>query len=363
MQYTIERHSGERAYMQLFYQMRSDILDGTLSFGSRLLSKRALASELDISVVTVEHAYMLLADEGYIEARPRSGFFVCFGGGFSPLSQMRRASLEDMQAADSAPQDFPFSVLAKTMRRVLSEYDRKILVKSPNCGCKELRLAISAWLRRSRGLNIKPEQIIIGSGAEYLYGLIVQLFGRKSPFALEDPCYEKIRRIYEVNGASCQMLKMGEDGIESSALEFCNAHVLHVTPFHSYPSGVTATAAKRREYASWANRNGAYIVEDDYDAEFASPTKQVETIFSLCPERVIYLNTFSKLLAPSMRTGFMVLPASLLELYLKKLGFTSCTVPVYEQLVLASFLDEGHLERYVNRRKRQMRQREKQPLR
>ena len=363
MQYQVEQHGDERKYMQLFYHMRREVLEGILPVGSKLPSKRTLSAELNISLVTVERAYELLCDEGYIESRPRSGFYVCFGGEASPLSLPRRASLEDMQAGESAPEDFPFSLMAKTMRHVLSEYGRKLLVKSPNRGCEELRLAIAAWLHRSRKLNITPEQIIIGSGSEYLYGVVVQLLGRESPFALEDPCYEKIRRTYEVNGASCQMLKMGKDGIESAALASCSARVLHVTPFHSYPSGVTATASKRREYAAWARRSGAFIVEDDYDAEFAASTPQVETIHSLCPERVIYLNTFSKLLAPSMRTGFMVLPPSLLEEYQQKLGFISCTVPVFDQLVLASFLNEGHLERYVNRQKRRMRQREKQPSR
>ena len=153
-------------------------------------------------------------------------------------------------------------------------------------------------------------------------------------------------------------MRLGPDGIESEALARCRAGVLHVTPFHSYPSGVTATAAKRHEYAAWARERGAVIVEDDYDSELASPRRQIETIFSLAPDRVIYLNTFSKTLAPSMRTGFMVLPEALNERYRERLDFYSCTVPVYDQYVLAAFLDGGHLERYINRRRRQRRQRE-----
>lgn len=355
MNYQIKKHAKERAYMQLFLFLRADILSGVLPRGTKLLSKRAMAEELGISVITVEHAYDLLSDEGYIEPRSRSGFYVCFGTpAFS--EPPKRAALEEMQASDSAPKDFPFSVLAKTMRRVLSEYDRRILNRCPNCGCPELRNAISAWLGRTRGLNIDPEQIIIGSGAEYLYGLVVQLLGRERSFALEDPSYIKIRQTYELHGARCEMLPMGPDGILSSSLLQCKAGVLHVTPFHSYPSGVTASAAKRREYLLWAQANNATIVEDDYDAEFAAVTRQVETIFSLSEHHVIYLNTFTKLLAPSIRTGFMVLPPVLREQYEKKLGMISCTVPVYEQLVLASFINEGHLERYVNQQKRTLRQ-------
>ena len=356
MKYRIEKHAGESAYLQLYKQLRQDIVGGVLPPGSRLPSKRLLAEELGISVITVEHAYALLVDEGYAESRPRSGYYAAFGG-LSGGTAPRRAALEEMSAeAAGRTEDFPFSVLAKTMRAVLADYDRRILIKSPNAGCPELRGAISGYLARSRGLDVAPEQIIIGSGAEYLYGLVVQLLGRDRLFALEDPCYEKIRRVYEANGAACQLLPMGEDGILRRELDACRAGVLHVTPFHSYPSGVTASAAKRHEYAAWARERGAFIVEDDYDAEFASLTRQIETVFSLAPERVLYLNTFSKILAPSMRTGFLVLPEPLLEDYARKLDFYSCTVPVYDQYVLAEFINAGHLERYINRRRRKLRE-------
>ena len=355
MKYTIEKHSGESAYLQLFRQLRQDIVSGLLPVGAKLPSKRSLAEDLGISVITVEHALALLCDEGYVLARPRSGYYVCFGGAVPPPP---RARLEDMSAAEGAAPDFPFSLWARTMRAVLSDYDRRILDRCPSKGCFELRLALAAWLGRSRGLAVSPEQIVVGSGAEYLYSLIVQLLGRERPFALEDPCYGQIRRVYEANGAKCLALPMGEDGIESAALSGCDAGVLHVTPYHSYPSGVTASAAKRHEYLAWALARGSWIVEDDYDAEFAAPGRRIQTIFSLDPTRVIYLNTFSKLLAPSVRTGFLVLPEALLEAYRARLDFYSCTVPVYDQLVLAEFINAGHMERYLNRRRRALRRTE-----
>ena len=354
MKYGVQKRGDESLYLQLYRQLRQDIVDGTVPRGGRLPSKRLLAEELEISVITVEHAYALLVDEGYAEARPRSGYFAAFGGG--PIANPSpRPSLEAMSAAREAPADFPFSTLARMMRTVLSDYDRRILEPSPGRGVPELREAVAAYLRRSRGLEVSPEQLVIGSGAEYLYGLLVQLLGRDAGFALEDPCYEKIRKVYEANGARCEALRLGPDGIESQALQRCRAGVLHVTPFHSYPSGVTASAAKRHEYAAWARQHGAFIVEDDYDSELASPRRQIETIFSLAPDRVVYLNTFSKILAPSMRTGFLVLPETLNERYRAQLDFYSCTVPVFDQYVLAAFLDGGHLERYLNRRRRQLR--------
>jgi GntR family transcriptional regulator/MocR family aminotransferase len=149
---------------------------------------------------------------------------------------------------------------------------------------------------------------------------------------------------------------MWPDGIVSRALERSTAGVLHVTPFNSYPSRVTATASKRHEYAAWARRRESFLVEDDYDSEFASVTKHIETICSLAPERTIYLNTFSRSFAPSMRTAYLVLPEALLGRFQERLGFYSCTVPVFEQYVLAEFLNSGELERYINRRRRKLRQ-------
>lgn len=353
MKYYIDRELKTSAYMQLYNQLRRDIISGEFKWGSRLPSKRLLALELGLSLVTVEHAYALLVDEGYAEARERSGYFASFGGEARREKPLPPIALE--QAISDVPEDFPFSALAKLMRRVLTEYDRRILVKSPGSGCPELRAAIAAWLERSRGLNVSPDQIVIGSGAEYLYSMIVQLLGRDTVFAHEMPCYSRITQVYEANGAACLPLPMGEDGIISSALQDCEAGVLHVTPFNSYPSCVTASASKRHEYAAWALERGSFIVEDDYDSEFSSVTKHIDTIYSLAPENTIYLNTFTRTLVPSIRTAYMVLPRCLLEQYREKLGFYSCSVPVYEQYVLAEYINSGELERYINRRRRKMR--------
>lgn len=357
MKYSVDKSGSGPVYMQLYRQLREDILSGALPAGAKLPSKRLLAGELSVSVITVEHAYALLVDEGYARSQQRSGFFVSFGaaGGVRPGAELPLPTVSPGGLSATA-EDFPFSALAKTMRRVLSEYDRQILVRSPGCGCIELRRAIAGYLDRSRGIRVPPERIIVGSGAEYLYGLVVQLLGRDCVFALEEPCYGKIRRVYEANGASCRSLILGEDGILSSELERCDCGALHVTPYHSFPSGVTASAPKRHEYARWARERGSYIIEDDYDSEFSSLNRQIDTIFSIAPENVLYLNTFSKTLAPSMRMGYMVLPERLAEEYARRLDFYSCTVPVFEQYVLAEFIDRGELERYINRHRRKLRQ-------
>ena len=156
-----------------------------------------------------------------------------------------------------------------------------MLYRSPNEGCAILRNSIASYLLRYRGLFAQPEQIIIGSGAEHLYGTVVRILGADKIYGIEDPSYHQIRKVYEGTGAVCEMLPMGEDGIRSDVLAQTRADVLHVTPFHSFPSGVTATIGKRYEYLEWAREKHHFIVEDDFDSEFFMPGKPVEQIRDL----------------------------------------------------------------------------------
>lgn len=358
MRYSIEQDSKQSAYMQLYMQLRADIINGVYKYGDKLPSKRILADETMTSVITVEHAYGILCDEGYVETRERSGYFAAYRSGeFVPVSEHRENEPANVLLTEHTDEDFPFSVFAKTMRNVITKYGEEILIKSPNRGTPELRRAISEYLARGKGMNVRSEQVVIGSGAEYLYGLIVQLLGRDRLYAIEKPSYEKILSVYEANGASCEQLRLGKDGIMTAELQRARATVLHVTPFRSFPSGVSASASKRKEYIEWAKSRNGVIIEDDFDSEFTVLTKNEDTLFSLEPEKsVIYVNTFTKTVAPSMRIGYMVLPESLVELFEERIGFYSCTVPVFEQLVLAELVENGDFERHINRVRRKRRQ-------
>ena len=354
MKYFIDKNSSQSAYIQLYHILRNDIVSGAFPFGSKLPSKRMMAEESDISVITVEHAYSILCDEGYAEARQRSGYFVIYKeSDFISSAETAATVSEISDLSVSGESGFPFSVLAKTMRKVLNDYGDSIMVKSHNFGCVQLRSAISAYLARSNGMQVKPEQIIIGAGAEYLYGLIVQLLGKNRIFALEDPSYSQIKQVYRANSVKCDMLKMGSDGIRTSELKRTGATVLHITPFNSYPSGVTARASKRYEYLQWAKEKSGYIIEDNFDSELTVSTKSEDTVFSLSDSgNVIYINTFSQTIAPSMRVGYMVLPQQMVQNFSEKLGFYSCTVPVFEQYVLAELINNGDFERNINRIRR-----------
>lgn len=359
MNYPIDKHSGKPAYLQLYEHLRRHITDGTYPFGSRLPSKRLLSEETGVSVITVEHAYALLCDEGYAEARHRSGYFAVYSDAAHTVPDV--AADDDATAptaALSAAEHIPFSVLAKTMRRVLAEQGDALLVRSQNHGDPVLRRAIAAYLARAVGLSVRPEQVIIGSGAEYLYSLLAQLLGARR-FAIENPSYEKIRRVYEACGITCDRLAMGRDGIRAAELSRTTATVLHVTPFHSFPSGISASASKRAAYVRWAEERDGILIEDNYDSELTVSSKNVDPLFSLDDRRVIYMNTFSHTVAPSIRVGYMVLPSALLPAFEERLGFYSCTVPLFEQHVLASLLDSGDFERHIHRvRRRKRRQAE-----
>ena len=254
------------------------------------------------------------------------------------------------------PTDFPFSVLAKTMRKVISDYGESMLERSPNLGTTQLREAIRVYLAQNRGILADTEQIIIGSGSEYLYTLLVELLGRDKIYAIESPSYKKIEQVYKASDVSLEKLPLSHDGIDSKALKNSNADILHISPYRSYPSGVTATASKRHEYLRWAEKGSRYIIEDDFESEFSVSRKTEETLFSHSfKDNVIYMNTFSKTVSSSFRIGYMVLPQSLIIEYKDKLSFLSCTVPTYLQLVLAELLNNGDFERHVNRVRRNKR--------
>ena len=356
MKYRIEKEK-RPAYLQLYSQIREDIIKGSYPYGAKLPSKRGLAEEAGVSTITVEHAYALLCDEGYAEARERSGYVVIFrpSDGFA-FASTEAHELHTSESRTNDYSDFPLSVLSKTMRKVLSEHGDLLLEKSPNLGCTALREAIRRYLARNRGIEVKTEQIIIGSGSEYLYGLIVALLGRKKVFAIESPSYKKIEGVYKATEIKCKSLPLTPTGIDSRALSETEADVLHTTPYRSFPSGVTATASKRHEYVRWASEGGRYIIEDDFESEFSVSTKPSETLFALSDrDNVIYLNTFSKTISPSLRVGYMVLPLHLIKIYEEKLGFYSCTVPTFMQYVLTELIENGDFERHINRVRRNLR--------
>lgn len=362
--YSLEKDDAHPLYLQIYEKIKNDILCGDISCSEKLPSKRLLAKHLNISVITVQNAYEQLLAEGYIYSVEKKGYYAA-----ELQTRIPTKPPEDDDAADSESQAsddgggiFPFSTWAKLMRRVIMEQSSN-LIRSPHWnGVPELRRAISDYLREFRGMSVSPNQIIVGAGTEYLYSLIIQLLGRSKIFAVENPGYPKLRQILSANDVSFVSVPIDKYGLSASELGSSNAQVLHISPAHHYPTGTVMPIARRQALLNWARENSdekssRYIIEDDYDSEFRYKGKPIPTVFSIDnSDRVIYTNTFSKSISPSMRISYMVLPPPLLKLYREKLSFYSCTVPSFEQYTLAEFISDGYFERHINRAKKYYRQ-------
>ena len=350
--YELKKSPGVPLYEALYRAIRGDILSGALTAGEKLPSKRALAQNLEISKITVEAAYNQLLAEGYIASREKVGYFV-EKIHHQPVAEKMPAereklpaqSLVDLTANGSAR--FPFSAWSKLQREVMLDYGEKLLLPLPNRGIPELRRAIADHLAGFRGMKIDPENILIGAGTDFLYNILVQLLGRDKVYALEEPGYDKTRRIYTAAGARCVSAPMDELGVMPEGL--ADARVLHISPSHHFPTGIVTPVSRRLELLGWAEED-KWIIEDDYDSEFRFHAHPVPAMQSLDRQgRVIYLNTFSKSLAPSIRISYMVLPESLMERFRSELSFYSCTVPSFEQYTLARFISGGWFEKHINR--------------
>ena len=346
-----------KKYLKVYQKVRKDITDGALNKGDRLPSKRALSELMNVSVISVEHAYELLISEGYVESKERSGYFVAYAKGGFYVSEETENPPAALTAHDKNGKDegLSFDKLAKTTRYVLSTYGEELLARSDNKGAKILRRAIKNYLQRNKGITVDIERIIVGSGAEYLYGLIIELLGNVR-YAIESPTYEQTERVYKSKKVNLLPLTIGLNGIPSETLKNTKADILHITPFKNFPTGVCADVNKKTEYLKWASDNGTYIIEDDYDSEFSVSGSISETVFSMDNgDRVIYVNSFSKTIARSLRVGYMILPKRLVKAFDEKLGFYSCPVPTLEQYVIATLLSDGSFEKHINKIRRQRR--------
>lgn len=415
-------------YEYLYRSMRHDIAHGKVKPGQKLPSKRTLAKQLGVSLITIETAYDQLVAEGYIRSRERCGYYACDlapaakieeprsarhraeaakatatnGGrenhaanpnGPQPVSQdgerpksstYYRPTIDPAAAPSDAdfvptidgsaapcPQntpsdapllaDFthstlattmlPYSAWAKAVRRTLSDESAASLAEAASAaGSPELRSAIADHLRQYRGMNVSPNQVVIGAGSQTLYQLLVQLLGRTRRYAVEDPGYPLLTRMYEQQDAQVAHIGLDDSGIDVDALEASDASVAHIMPSHQFPTGIVTTAARRRELLNWAREGDRYLIEDDYDSEFRMAGRPIPSLFGIdAAERVLYLNSFAKSLGTAFRMAYLVLPPQLAQRFRKQLGFYANTVSPLDQLALARFIEQGHYDRHVNR--------------
>lgn len=368
LDYNLEQRGEASLYEYVYQQIRDDIVAGRIAAGEHLPSKRAFASHLGISVITIENAYSQLLAEGYICSKPRRGYYACE----LPEAPVLASAAEDADR-DAAPASFgvhdfhgqseqfaPLSPSALEASRLwqsalratlTSEDEREIFSPAPAQGTMRLRRAIAHHLRGTRGMNVDPDNIVIGAGAQLLDTMLVQLLGADKIYAVEDPGYLRLTRIYQAMGCEVRHIPLDGEGVNLNALQNAGVDVLHLMPSHQYPTGLVTSIARRYALLSWAaERAGRYLIEDDFDCEFRLAGKPIPALASIdAAQSVIYTNTFSKSLSSALRLAYMVLPDELMERFRRELGFYASSVSSVDQVALARLLESGDYERHVNR--------------
>lgn len=352
-------------YEQIYDAIRQDILHGRIVKGEKLPSTRFQAEYLQVSRSTVELAYEQLLSEGYIYSEPYRGYYACDVQDLYQLTDEQdeieitgdiSKEAKEKYDIDFSPNGielshFPYNALSKIMKNLVLDQGESILVSSPSFGDMNLRKVICDYLYRSRQVNCIPEQIVLGAGNEYLQILLSQILGTETSIAIESPTYMQAYRTFTNLGYEVKEIDVDKEGMNIWQLENSGADIAFVMPSHQFPLGTVMTMKRRLEILNWASKSSnRYIIEDDYDSEFRYKGKPIPALQGMDKAgHVIYLGTFSKSIAPSVRISYMVLPLELLKRYKEKCGFYSCTVPTLMQQSVYQFMKEGHFEKNLNR--------------
>lgn len=351
----------EPIYHQLYSFIKTEIQTGRIPFETKLPSKRKLSAYLGISQNTIQAAYDQLIEEGYIISIEKRGFFV------SKIDFLQKLKVDSHTLSDNLSgvpdviydftyhgvdtASFPFDTWRKLTKEVINEYDTELLLSGDSLGHIRLRSAISEYLHQSRGVNCTSSQIIISSGSEMLYQILIQLFHKDSIYGIENPGYEKLNQLFLGNRAKYRPIKIDNNGMIPEEIQKSNANILCITPAHQFPSGEIMPINRRIQLLNWANESESrYLIEDDYDSEFKYSGKPIPALQGLdTNEKVIYMGSLSKSISPTLRVSYMVLPSHLMKLFKEKLSYILCPVPMIEQKVLCRFIEYGYFERHLNK--------------
>ena len=351
-------HPGEPLYQQLYRHLVEEIRQGRPAPGGKMPSKRQLCALLGVSMSTVDTAYSLLTAEGYLISRPRSGYVV------ADLLPLTPKPAIDVPKPAPAPAQwrydcstsavdtslFPFSSWARITKEAVYE-NPDLLQRGDPQGDLPFRAALADLLGQYRGVHCSPEQVVVGAGVEYLLSTLLQMLPEHTAMALEDPGYPVGYAVAARNGKTVLPIPIDSRGMDPEALAASGAALAYVTPSHQFPSGVTMPAGRRTRLLHWAyGRPDRYLIEDDYDSEFRYASRPIPAMQGLDREgRVVYLGTFSRSIAPSIRVAYMILPPALLVRYQQVFSHTACTVSRFEQEALRRFLVQGLYGRHLRR--------------
>lgn len=358
---SLDAASSVPLYEQIYKYIKNDIQNGGLPFHKRLPSTRKLAKFLQVSRTTVDMAYEQLVSEGYIESVPCKGFFVCELEGIYHLEteSVSKHSMPEVKqhppAYDFSPNgvdvnSFPHNAWRKLSKEILLEENQLLQLGNPQ-GEQELRDTIAAYLHQARGVKADPDQIIIGAGNDFLLLLLFSMFGAGQKIAMESPTYRKAYELFCNLDNAVRIVEMDDAGMRVDQLAETDAQIAYVMPSHQYPLGTVMPIRRRMQLLAWAaEKEDRYIIEDDYDSEFRYKGKPIPALQgSDRSDRVIYIGTFSKSIAPAIRVSYMVLPKRLLPLYCSRGRMISCTVSRVDQRIIAEFLNQGYYERHLNK--------------
>lgn len=369
---TLDARAGTPLYEQLCAHVITEMRAGRLRAGDKLPSKRALSDHLKVSRSTVEAAYEILTAEGYVEARPRSGYYVRATLSLEappaarpvaektpydaktltkapPADRPETGIRYDFSTGDVDTSVFPYSSWARINREVVETMPHLLKLGDAQ-GDLDLRIVLSDFLRQYRGVVCEPDQIVLGAGGEYLMDLLIRILDARAVYALEDPGYGGIYRAVRAAGRKSLPIPLDAEGLDAARLIDSSASVAFVTPSHQFPTGITMPAGRRAELLRWAR--GAperFLIEDDYDSEFRHTTRPIPAMQGMDGERVVYMGTFSRTIAPSIRASYMVLPEVLMARYREQCGRSPSTLSRFEQQTLRLFIQRGLYARHLRR--------------
>ena len=366
-----DRTSGETLAAQLVRRLRSSIESGAIAPGTRMLGTRQLARRLGLGRNTVALVYEQLLSEGYFESRRGSGTFVS-GAAFArsaPVTTQTAVASPDRAARIAALRDrftyatgdgplrpgmpavalFPVAAWKRAARRALVAWDDD-LSYAPAHGTGELRAAIANHVRQFRGVNALDDQVIVVEGAQAALHLASTVLACEGDaVVVEDPCYALARATFELHGFALAPVPVDDDGIRTELLPEA-ARFAYVTPAHQFPLGGALPLSRRLELLAWAGEQSAYVIEDDYDSEFTSRARPLPALQSLDrDERIVYVGTFSKTLAPGIRAGYLIVPPHLIAAFRAARATTSLGLSLALQATLARFIGEGHFARHIRK--------------
>jgi len=372
LEFLVNFHDHRPKYIQLYDYIKREISNGNMSPGAQLPSSRKLANHLAVSRNMIVSSYDLLLSEGYIESKNKRGYFISneidtdfmacsevinrsktHTGIQEPdiVSESQKAYKIDFKYGQIDSKNFPYTEWRRALSRWLTPENLESISYGEKQGEISLRIIISDYIHKARGVSCSPDQIVLTSGTQMSLDYISRLINHKfKSVAVEDPGYVGARPAFQLNGLSVQPIKLKNDGIDLISLSKSESRVALIAPSHQFPMGMTMPISKRIELLKWAEENDGIIIENDYEGEFSHSGKPIPCLQSFDKrDRVIYLYTFSGSLLPAARMSFFVLPQTLVERYNRLLGSLEQTVPVYQQKALESFIVEGSWEKHIRR--------------